>query len=69
MNDHVYKIIEVTGTSTANSDEAIQNALARAAQNVRHLRWFEVIEQRGTIENDHVYQWQVTLKIGFSLEE
>jgi hypothetical protein len=68
MTDHVYKIIEITGTSERSSDEAIQNALARASKTVRHMRWFEVLETRGTIQNSQVQQWQVTLKIGFSLE-
>lgn len=68
MTDHVYKIIEITGTSERSSDEAIQNALARASKSVRHMRWFEVLEKRGTIQESRVHQWQVTLKIGFSLE-
>ena len=69
MSNHVYKLIEVTGTSDTSSDDAIQHALAKAAHSVRHMRWFEVLETRGMVENDHVAQWQVTLKIGFSLED
>lgn len=69
MSDKVYKQIEITGTSATSSDDAIQTAVAKAAQSVRNLRWFEVIETRGAIENDRVSQWQVTLKIGFSLED
>jgi flavin-binding protein dodecin len=69
MSDRVYKLIELTGTSTTGVEEAIQNAIARAANTVRHMRWFEVVEIRGSIDTDHVAQWQVTLKVGFMLEE
>jgi flavin-binding protein dodecin len=69
MAEHVYKKIEITGTSSKAMEEAIRNAIARAAETVRNMRWFEVAETRGTIEGDHVAQWQVTLKIGFTLEE
>jgi len=68
MTDHVYKHIELTGTSSTSIEDAIQNAVARAAQTVRYLRWFEVIGTRGYIDNNAVKQWQVSLKIGFSLE-
>ncbi len=69
MSDHIYKIIEITGTSDKGSDEAVRNAIARASKSVRHMRWFEVLENRGTIKKDQVESWQVTLKIGFSLED
>jgi flavin-binding protein dodecin len=69
MNDHVYKIIEITGTSDEGSDSAIRNAVARASKSVRHMRWFEVLETRGTIKKNEVESWQVSLKIGFSLED
>ncbi|KPL82821.1 dodecin flavoprotein [Thermanaerothrix daxensis] len=65
----VYKIIEITGTSDVSVEDAIQTAIGRAAQTVRHLQWFEVSEIRGRIEGDHVGQWQVTIKIGFTLED
>jgi len=68
MNDKVYKLIEVTGTSTTTLEDAIQNAVARSAETVRNLRWFEVVETRGAIQDSQVAQWQVTLKIGFALE-
>jgi flavin-binding protein dodecin len=68
MADHVYKKIEITGTSTESSDQAIQNALKRAASTVRNMRWFEVVEVRGDIKDDQVGYWQVTLKIGFTLD-
>lgn len=69
MNDRVYKLIEVTGTSTTSLEDAIQNAIARSAETVRQMRWFQVVETRGAIQDDKVAQWQVTLKIGFALEE
>ncbi len=69
MPDRVFKKIEVTGTSNKSIEEAVQNALAKSAKTVRNLRWFEVVEVRGNIDNDHVGQWQVTLKIGFALDD
>jgi len=69
MSNPVYKMIEITGTSEKSSDEAIQNGIARAAKTVRHMNWFEVIETRGRINADNVVQWQVTLKIGFALDD
>ena len=68
MSEHVYKTIELVGSSPAGFDQAIQTAVARAAQTVRNLRWFEVVETRGQIENGTIAHWQVTLKIGFTLE-
>ncbi len=65
----VYKTIEITGTSDVSIEDAIQTAIGRASRTVRHLQWFEVSEIRGRIENDHVGQWQVTIKIGFTLED
>jgi flavin-binding protein dodecin len=69
MNDHVYKIIELTGTSFTSSDEAVSNAITRASQTVRNMRWFEVVETRGAIQNGQLSQWQVTIKVGFTLDE
>jgi len=69
MSDHVYKKIEVVGSSPNGFEEAIKHALARAEKTVRNMRWFEVIETRGDVENGKVDHWQVTLKIGFTLEE
>jgi flavin-binding protein dodecin len=68
MSDHVYKKIEVVGSSPTGFENAITNALARAEKTVRNMRWFEVTETRGYIENGKVGHWQVTLKIGFTLE-
>jgi dodecin len=67
--DHVYKLIELTGSSTAGIEDAVDKALAKAAQTVRNMRWFEVTETRGTIENGSVGHWQVTIKVGFTLED
>ena len=69
MSDNVYKKIEIVGTSSTNLEDAIQNAVGKAAKTVRHMRWFEVSEIRGTIEDRTVDQWQVTVKIGFTLED
>lgn len=69
MSDHVYKMIEIVGTSTTSIDDAISNAVKRAAQSVRHMRWFEVLETRGHIDGDQVSQWQVMIKVGFTLDD
>jgi flavin-binding protein dodecin len=68
MSDHVYKKIEVVGSSPNGFEDAITNALACAEKTVRNMRWFEVTETRGYIEDGKVGHWQVTLKIGFTLE-
>jgi len=69
MSNHVYKKLELTGTSAASIEDAINSALARAAKTVRDLRWFEVEEIRGDIEDGKVGHWQVSLKVGFKLDE
>jgi dodecin len=69
MSDHIYKHIQLTGSSTVSSDEATRSAVKRAAKTVRGMRWFEVIETRGHIENGEVAHWQVTINVGFTLEE
>ena len=68
MSDHVYRIIEVVGSSTTSSDDAIRAALSKAAETVRELRWFEVTDTRGHIEDGRIKHFQVTLKLGFTLE-
>ena len=68
MANHTYKSIELTGSSPIGSDEAIRNAIANAGETVRNMRWFQVLETRGMIDNDAVNHWQVTIKIGFTLE-
>ena len=69
MSDHVYKQIELVGSSKNGIEDAVQNALARASKTVRNMRWFEVTETRGHIVDGKVDHWQVSLKIGFTLDE
>lgn len=68
MPDHVYKTIELVGSSTRGMEDAVQKAIAKAAETVRNLRWFEVLDTRGHIEGGKVAHWQVTVKLGFTLE-
>lgn len=69
MSNHVYKNIELTGSSAKSIEDAVQVAIGRAAKTVRNMRWFQITETRGYIENNAIAYWQVTLKIGFTLEE
>lgn len=69
MSDHVYKHLELTGSSKTSIEDAIQKAIAKAAKTVRNMQWFQVLETRGHIADGKVAHWQVTLKIGFTLEE
>ncbi len=69
MQDHIYKVIELVGSSETSIEDAIQTAIARASQTLKNLRWFEVVQTRGHIENGKVAHYQVTLKIGFRLED
>ncbi len=69
MVGHVYKQIELTGTSANSIEEAVQMAIVKAGESVRQMRWFEVTETRGTIENGKISEWQVTIKVGFRIEE
>ncbi len=69
MADHVYKVVELVGSSTTTIEDAVQNALTKAGQSIRNMRWFEVVETRGYVENAKVAHWQVTLKLGFTVEE
>jgi flavin-binding protein dodecin len=69
MADHIYKKIELVGSSSNGFEEAVKNALGRAERTVRNMRWFEVAETRGYIEDGKIGHWQVTLKIGFTLDE
>ena len=68
MSDHVYKTIELVGSSSTSGDDAVRAAIARASETLRNMRWFEVIETRGHIEQGRIAHWQVTLKVGFTLE-
>lgn len=69
MTDHVYRITELVGSSETSIEAAIQAAISKASNTVRHMRWFEVIETRGHIENNKLSHYQVTLKVGFSVED
>jgi flavin-binding protein dodecin len=69
VSDHVYKTLELVGSSKTGSDDAVRTAIARASETVRHLRWFEVVDTRGQIEDGRIAHWQVTLKVGFTIED
>ena len=70
MNDsRVYKMIELTGCASTSIEDAIQAAVTKASKTVRRMRWFEVVEIRGAINEDQVAEWQVTLKVGFTIED
>ena len=69
MSDNVYKVIEVVGSSETGIEDAVERAIARASATVRDIRWFEVKETRGHVENGRVAHYQVTLRIGFTLAE
>jgi flavin-binding protein dodecin len=69
MSDHVYKLVDIVGSSPTSSDEAIRNAIAAAAKTLRRIDWFEVVETRGHVADGKVAHFQVTLKVGFRLEQ
>jgi dodecin len=69
MGDHVYRTTELVGSSTTSIEDAVNQAVARAAKTLRHMGWFEVVETRGHIEDGKIAHWQVTLKIGFRLDD
>jgi flavin-binding protein dodecin len=69
MPDHIYKHIELTGSSKTSIEDAIQNAVVKANESVRNMRWFQMIDLRGHLDNGKVSHWQVTIKIGFTLED
>ena len=68
MPNHVYKSIEITGSSSKTVEDAINGAIAKASKTLHNLRWFQVSEVRGAIENNKVTHWQVTMKVGFTLD-
>jgi flavin-binding protein dodecin len=68
MSEHVYKILELTGSSPTSIEDAVANAIAKAAKTVRRMQWFQVLETRGHIEDGSVSHWQVTVKVGFTLD-
>jgi dodecin len=69
MSNHVYKSVELTGSSNVGTDDAVRNAIARASQTLHNLRWFEVTQVRGHLENGAIAHWQVTVKVSFTLDE
>lgn len=69
MNDNVYKVIEIVGSSAVGIEDAVEKAIARAASTIRDIRWFEVVSTRGHVEEGKVAHYQVTLRIGFTLHE
>jgi hypothetical protein len=69
MSDHVYKVIELTGTSKVSIEDAVNGAIARASKTIRNMRWFEVFETRGSIDGGKVGEWQVSIKVGFTLDD
>ncbi|RAI36879.1 dodecin [Rhodoplanes serenus] len=69
MSDHTYKLVELVGSSPNGIEAAIENAIARAGKTVRNLRWFEVVQVRGHIDNGKVAHYQVTLKVGFTMDD
>lgn len=68
MKDHVYKLIELTGTSTTSIEDAVGKAIQRAHKTIKNLSWYQVLETRGSIEKGKVRHWQVTIKVGFTVE-
>ncbi len=69
MQNHIYKVVEIVGSSETGVEDAIQSAITRASRTLKHLRWFEIAQLRGHIENGKVGHYQVTLKVGFALED
>jgi flavin-binding protein dodecin len=69
MSDHTYRVIEVVGSSTSSIEDAITGAITDAAKTLRHIGWFQVVETRGHVENGQVKHFQVTLKLGFTLDD
>lgn len=68
MSDHVYKTVELTGSSTDGIEEAVERAISKAGETVRNMRWFNVVSTRGHLEDGKIAHWQVTVKIGFTME-
>ena len=69
MEDHAYKLIELTGTSTKSIEDAVQKAIKRAHKTVKNLSWFQIVETRGNIDKGKIQHWQVSIKVGFSVED
>jgi flavin-binding protein dodecin len=69
MNEHIYKQIELTGSSKTSMEDAVQNAISKASKTLHNLHWFQIVESRGYIENNKIDYWQVTIKLGFRLDD
>jgi dodecin len=69
MSEHTYRVIELVGSSEISHADAIENAISRASKTMRHLRWFEVIQQRGEVHDGKIQHFQVTMKVGLTLED
>ncbi len=69
MADHIYKLLELTGSSPVSIEDAVSKAIAKAAKTVRNIHWFQVVDTRGVVADGKVEHWQVTMKIGFTLED
>ena len=69
MSDHVYKHIQLTGTSTISIEDAVNTAVSRASKTIHNMRWFEIVETRGQIDGGKVEQWQTTIRVGFTLDD
>lgn len=69
MSDHTYRVIEVVGSSSGSIEDAIKGAVSDAAKTLRNIRWFQVVETRGHVEDGQVQHFQVTLKLGFTLDD
>lgn len=69
MSAHIYKKIEIVGSSQTSIEDAVNNAVAKAAESIRHIRWVEIVETRCHVEEQKVAYWQVTVKIGFTLDD
>ena len=69
MSNHVYKMLELTGSSTTTIEDAVQRAIAKASESVRNIHWFQVVETRGHVNEGKVAHWQVTIKAGFTIED
>lgn len=68
MNEHVFKTVEITGTSPDSIEDAVRNAISKTGKSIYNMKWFEVVQIRGALEQSHVTQWQVTTKINFEVE-
>lgn len=69
MSEHIYKLIELVGSSPISSDDAINNAIAKASKTIKHMSWFELVETRGHIIDGKIDHYQVTIKVGFRIED